>query len=189
MAPSGRIRSSTRPTRRQPRRNPFKKRLPHSKTNQEAIISRNLPSSNSSTTTISDDVEIPSTGCCTPKAQRFRIPEISTCPPAPKKQRLVSNCSLQRSPIAFFAPPDLELFFFFALRDISVWHIYMRVFIEYYHEDHFTSLIKRVVFKLRSCFSLVCVFPSSWEFGILIEWSLETVPLCYCFQTVGHTNH
>lgn len=64
-------------------------------------------------------------GCSTPKAQRFRIPEIVTCPPAPKKQRVVSNCSsLQRSPssrpIAFFAPPDLELFFFFALRDISV---------------------------------------------------------------------
>ncbi|XP_059430961.1 cyclin-dependent protein kinase inhibitor SMR9-like [Corylus avellana] len=121
MAPSGRIRRTTRPTRRQPRRNHFKKRLPHSKTNQEAIIiSRNLPSSNSSSTTISDDIEIPSSGCCTPKAQRFRIPEISTCPPAPKKQRLVSNCSLQRSPIAFFAPPDLELFFFFALQDISV---------------------------------------------------------------------
>jgi len=129
MAPSGRIRS----TRKQPRRsNHFKKRLPHSKNNQEAI-SRNLPSSNSSSTSTStsgdfskiggidfEGVEIPSSGCCTPKAQRVRIPEISTCPPAPKKQKLVSNCSLERSPIAFFAPPDLELFFFFALRDISV---------------------------------------------------------------------
>lgn len=140
MAPSGRIRSSTRPSRKQPRRNNFKKKrlAAHSKNikHQEAIISRNLPSSNcSSSTTSSGDfskigdidfegvVEIPSSGCCTPKAQRFRIPEISTCPPAPKKQRLVSNCSLQRSPIAFFAPPDLELFFFFALRDISVWHM------------------------------------------------------------------
>ncbi|XP_044483722.1 cyclin-dependent protein kinase inhibitor SMR13-like [Mangifera indica] len=62
-----------------------------------------------------------SSGCSTPRAERYRIPEIVTCPPAPKKQRVVSNCSsLQRTPIAFFAPPDLELFFFCALRDISV---------------------------------------------------------------------
>ncbi|KAE8734761.1 hypothetical protein F3Y22_tig00000715pilonHSYRG00136 [Hibiscus syriacus] len=59
--------------------------------------------------------------CSTPKAQRFRIPEIDTCPPAPKKQRsLPSNCSLRRTPIAFFAPPDIELFFVCAFRDISV---------------------------------------------------------------------
>jgi|UniRef100_A0A2N9IRK5 hypothetical protein len=134
MAPSGRTTTTRRPTRK-PRRKNFKKRLVHLK-NQEAI-SRNLPSkSNSSTTTTttgsndfskiddqinSEGVELTSSsGCSTPKAQRFRIPEILTCPPAPKKQRVVSNCSLQRSPIAFFAPPDLELFFFFALRDISV---------------------------------------------------------------------
>ncbi|KAK1560425.1 hypothetical protein Q3G72_026552 [Acer saccharum] len=63
-----------------------------------------------------------SSGCSTPKAERFRIPEIVTCPPAPKKQRVMtsSNCSLHRTPIAFYAPPDLELFFFCALRDISV---------------------------------------------------------------------
>ncbi|XVF47384.1 hypothetical protein PTKIN_Ptkin03bG0104600 [Pterospermum kingtungense] len=58
--------------------------------------------------------------CSTPKAQRFRIPEINTCPPAPKKQRVLSNCLLKTTPITFFAPPDLELFFFFALKDISV---------------------------------------------------------------------
>ncbi|GMN26300.1 hypothetical protein TIFTF001_001262 [Ficus carica] len=61
-----------------------------------------------------------STGCSTPKGRRFRIPEIRTCPPAPKKQRVISNCSIQRTPIAFFAPPDLELFFYLALRGISV---------------------------------------------------------------------
>ncbi|XP_062167302.1 uncharacterized protein LOC133873585 [Alnus glutinosa] len=27
------------------------------------------------------------TGCSTPKAQRFRIPEMSSCPPPPKKRR------------------------------------------------------------------------------------------------------
>ncbi|XP_038902266.1 cyclin-dependent protein kinase inhibitor SMR13 [Benincasa hispida] len=61
-------------------------------------------------------------GCSTPKAERHRIPEILTCPPAPKKPRAVSDCSFRRSPIAFFAPPELELFFFVSLPvpDISV---------------------------------------------------------------------
>ncbi|KAB1200171.1 hypothetical protein CJ030_MR0G007916 [Morella rubra] len=127
MAPSGRTRR--RPTCRKPRRNHFKKRLVASK-NQETSRSSPSKSSAKSSNELSkngeidfEDVEaIPSSssGCSTPKAQRFRIPEISTCPPAPKKQRVISNCSLQRSPIAFFAPPDLELFFFFAVRDISV---------------------------------------------------------------------
>ncbi|KAH7543537.1 uncharacterized protein LOC107412600 [Ziziphus jujuba] len=68
-----------------------------------------------------DDDGVSTSECSTPKAQRFRIPEIVTCPPAPKKQRVVSDFStLQRSPIAFYAPPDLELFFSFALRGISV---------------------------------------------------------------------
>ncbi|XP_021894192.1 cyclin-dependent protein kinase inhibitor SMR9-like [Carica papaya] len=69
-----------------------------------------------------DDDVSSSNGCSTPKAQRFRIPAIDTCPPAPKKKRVISNCStLQRRPIAFFAPPDLELFFFFArIQNISV---------------------------------------------------------------------
>ncbi|XP_050287058.1 cyclin-dependent protein kinase inhibitor SMR9-like [Quercus robur] len=126
MAPSGSTTTRRRPTRK-PRRKYFKKKLVQPK-NQKA--SRSLPSNSSTTTSfnskISDltsegvEVELTSSGCSTPKAQRFKIPEILTCPPAPKKQRVVSNCSLQRSPIAFFAPPDLELFFFFALRDISV---------------------------------------------------------------------
>ncbi|PPD95483.1 hypothetical protein GOBAR_DD07487 [Gossypium barbadense] len=60
-----------------------------------------------------DDIVTAETPFSTPKAQRFRIPEMETCPPAPKKQRLLlSDCSLQTTPIAFFAPPDLELFFF-----------------------------------------------------------------------------
>ncbi|MBA0757778.1 hypothetical protein Gotri_020845 [Gossypium trilobum] len=60
-----------------------------------------------------DDIVTAETPFSTPKAQRFRIPEMETCPPAPKKQRLLlSDCSLQKTPIAFFAPPDLELFFF-----------------------------------------------------------------------------
>ncbi|CAH1428938.1 unnamed protein product [Lactuca virosa] len=55
--------------------------------------------------------ELSSIGCTTPKAQKYQIPEISTCPPAPKKRRLVSSCTLRRTPISFFDPPDIELFF------------------------------------------------------------------------------
>lgn len=62
--------------------------------------------------------------CATPKAEKFRIPEITTCPPAPKKRRVLKRCSsLRRNPIAFFAPPDLELFFFVSLRDFSAWRM------------------------------------------------------------------
>ncbi|KVH90792.1 hypothetical protein Ccrd_007196 [Cynara cardunculus var. scolymus] len=57
------------------------------------------------------DHEISSIGCTTPKAQKYQIPEILTCPPAPKKRRLVSSCTLRRTPISFFDPPDIELFF------------------------------------------------------------------------------
>ncbi|KAG6789454.1 hypothetical protein POTOM_005552 [Populus tomentosa] len=95
---------------------------------KEASIIEDLPS-NSSTTTTSrngcskidgldfEGVDISASACSTPKAERFRIPEIQTCPPAPRKERIISNCSLQRRPIAFFAPPDLELFFFYAIHD------------------------------------------------------------------------
>ncbi|KAK4779563.1 hypothetical protein SAY87_015669 [Trapa incisa] len=47
--------------------------------------------------------------CSTPKGRRFRIPAINTCPPAPKKQRAL----LQRRHVAFFAHPDIDLFFNF----------------------------------------------------------------------------
>ncbi|KAF8009212.1 hypothetical protein BT93_J0258 [Corymbia citriodora subsp. variegata] len=53
--------------------------------------------------------------CSTPKGKKFRIPKIRTCPPAPMKKRVRdSNRSspLQRSPVSFFASPDIELFFF-----------------------------------------------------------------------------
>ncbi|KAI9080789.1 hypothetical protein K1719_037302 [Acacia pycnantha] len=50
-------------------------------------------------------------GCCTPKAERFKIPEIVSCPPAPKKTRVFQNYSSIRSPIAFFSSPDIDLFF------------------------------------------------------------------------------
>lgn len=58
----------------------------------------------------SDDEHENVEACKTPKGERFRIPEITTCPPAPKKRRLMSP--LQKTPITFFLPPpDVELFF------------------------------------------------------------------------------
>jgi hypothetical protein len=89
--------------------------------------SRDLPCSHSTTSTSSKesctvnindqegDKDI--VGCSTPKAQRFKIPEILSCPPAPMKRRVTTKCSSKKSPIVFFAPPDIELFFFFAFRD------------------------------------------------------------------------
>ncbi|RDX72980.1 Cyclin-dependent protein kinase inhibitor SMR13, partial [Mucuna pruriens] len=56
--------------------------------------------------------------CSTPKGKRFRIPEVLTCPPAPKKRRVAITCSSKRSPIAFFASPDIELFFFSAIKTV-----------------------------------------------------------------------
>lgn len=132
---------ATKPRRAQYKRQQKQKQKQHVEQIKQPKINNFedlLPSTSSTTTTTTkknllqldhdDDTSSSSSsgsGCSTPKAQRFRIPEIVTCPPAPKKQRVVSNCSsLQRNPssrpIAFFAPPDLELFFFFALRDISV---------------------------------------------------------------------
>ncbi|XWS73554.1 hypothetical protein CRYUN_Cryun02cG0139400 [Craigia yunnanensis] len=132
MAPTSRRGKTTRKSSK-PRRSHYKNKLVKPKISiQKTSVLEDLPS-NSSTINSDhhyskidgfdiegvDDISTKSP-CSTPKAQRFRIPEIDTCPPAPKKQKVLSNCSLQRTPIAFFAPPDLELFFFFALRDISV---------------------------------------------------------------------
>ncbi|KAG1367028.1 hypothetical protein COCNU_13G008180 [Cocos nucifera] len=65
--------------------------------------------------------DISTSGCSTPKAQRFRIPEHLPCPQAPKKRRLTAlHCSSQTPTISFFTPPDIDLFFLFALHDISV---------------------------------------------------------------------
>lgn len=125
MAPYGsrRRRRTTRSTTTRKTRStlPFKKKQENSE-NQE--ISNVLPLDDSLLKKIDEgdhhnSVEISNNGCSTPKGKKFRIPRINTCPPAPMKRRpssLVSssNCSLRRTPIAFFAPPDLELFFFFA---------------------------------------------------------------------------
>ncbi|KAK7305317.1 hypothetical protein VNO77_43221 [Canavalia gladiata] len=143
MAPSGRTTTTSTtttrratsktktPTTRQKRKTThFKKRKQHHTKSKKQEIATVLPSSCSSISSqdsskevemdTSEVIDVSNSVCSTPKGQKFRIPEISTCPPAPKKPRVLSNCSLRRSPLSFFAPPDLELFFFMALRDVSV---------------------------------------------------------------------
>ncbi|XVE60001.1 hypothetical protein DITRI_Ditri05aG0091600 [Diplodiscus trichospermus] len=129
MAPSSGRGKTTRKSSK-PRRSHYKKKVVKPKISiQQTSVLEDLPSNSSTISSdhrcskiggvVDDDISTTSP-CSTPKAQRFRIPEMDSCPPAPKKQRVISNCSLQRAPIAFFAPPDLELFFFFAPRDIPV---------------------------------------------------------------------
>lgn len=65
-------------------------------------------------------------GCSTPKSEKYKVPEIMTCPPAPKKPRRTvavsvsssKNClDPRRRPITFFTHPDLDKFFTFAASD------------------------------------------------------------------------
>lgn len=119
MAPSGKGRNM-----RKPRRTHYAKT--HVESTEFCAKSSNKDAGGESSKTggtdsydVVDD-DISNKGCSTPRAQRFQIPRIQTCPPAPKKRRIASNCLSQRSPVPFFAPPDLDLFFFVALRDISV---------------------------------------------------------------------
>jgi hypothetical protein len=95
-----------------------KKHLPHSKiqeTSSDLSSSKDMEM-DSVKVVVDDDVSTISNNsvCSTPKGRKFRIPEISTCPPAPKKQRMLSNFSLRR---VIFAPPDLEIFLCVALQD------------------------------------------------------------------------
>ncbi|KAK9939672.1 hypothetical protein M0R45_016361 [Rubus argutus] len=128
MAPTGRTRASRPKTARKARRTNFKKPAVLVKPKNQKRSPPNSPSmSSSSGLPETEGIDFEAVGhhentspCSTPKAERFRIPEIVSCPPAPKKQRVNSNCLFRRTPIAFFAPPDLELFFYFANRGISV---------------------------------------------------------------------
>ncbi|KAK7289703.1 hypothetical protein RIF29_03555 [Crotalaria pallida] len=118
--------TKTRRRTRQPRKTNFKKQHTKSKKQEMPTV---FPSSSSSQDSskegeneVCEVIDVSSSSACsTPKGQKFRLPEISTCPPAPKKPRVLSsNCSLRRSSLSFFSPPDLEQFFFVALRDVSV---------------------------------------------------------------------
>ncbi|KAL1347520.1 hypothetical protein AAHE18_07G011500 [Arachis hypogaea] len=98
MAPSGRTRKTTR---RRRRRSNLKKK--HESTSY-------LISSKDSD---SEVVNSSSSVCSTPKGDKFRIPEISTCPPPPKKPRILTTNSSLRKSLSFFEPPqDLDDVFF-----------------------------------------------------------------------------
>ncbi|KAL2231058.1 UNVERIFIED_CONTAM: Cyclin-dependent protein kinase inhibitor SMR13 [Sesamum indicum] len=127
MSPSCSRRRSRITRKPSSRRTLFKKKKKHSNNLQTAskIQEPSVVSPATSPTKPSTDVENVDSisACSTPKGRRFRIPEIKTCPPAPKKRRVFSaaGCnSLRRTPVAFFAHPDIELFFYLALRGIPV---------------------------------------------------------------------
>ncbi|KAK7371872.1 hypothetical protein VNO80_05238 [Phaseolus coccineus] len=109
MVPSGRTKTSRKRkrTRAKPARSSHCKKQHQESRKQESSKKRDMDFTDVAT-------------CSTPKGQKFRIPQLSTCPPAPKKPRMLSNCSLRRSPLAFFAPPDLDIFFCLALQDLPV---------------------------------------------------------------------
>ncbi|XP_030521139.1 cyclin-dependent protein kinase inhibitor SMR9 isoform X1 [Rhodamnia argentea] len=126
MASKGSRRGRKRRSTAKPRPTHYEKRSLQVKNQESSTSSSTICSDSTSETSTaltgaeSGGEKISGSNCSTPKAQRFRIPKIETCPPAPKKRRVMSSCCLQRRPIAFFAPPDIELFFFFALRGISI---------------------------------------------------------------------
>ncbi|KAK8550670.1 hypothetical protein V6N13_119183 [Hibiscus sabdariffa] len=126
MAPtSGRGKTTRKASKPSPRRSSYTKKLVKADKINTQTTSRELCSEMDGLDHIHSegvDYMASASPCSTPKAQRFRIAEnMDICPPAPKKPRsLPSNYSLPTTPIAFFAPPDIEMFFFCAFRDISV---------------------------------------------------------------------
>lgn len=49
--------------------------------------------------------------CTTPKNQEFRIPEMSECPPAPRKKASERRNKREIPKNGYFQPPDLDKFF------------------------------------------------------------------------------
>ncbi|OAY40471.1 hypothetical protein MANES_09G025100v8 [Manihot esculenta] len=89
---------------------------------QEQVVSTSKGTSLDDLSCLDDDMAASSSSCSTPKAQKFRISERLSCPPAPMKRRVAPKCSSKESSINFFAPPDIELFFFFAFSNITTLH-------------------------------------------------------------------
>eukprot|EP01018_Ginkgo_biloba_P008414 Gb_10849 [translate_table: standard] len=70
-------------------------------------------SSNSNSSSIDTDSDFSCNGeevCTTPKAKEYRIPEFTSCPPAPRKHRVPSRF-LAVPLTGFFIPPDLDSMF------------------------------------------------------------------------------
>ncbi|KAK4441458.1 Cyclin-dependent protein kinase inhibitor SMR13 [Sesamum alatum] len=121
MGPSCRRRARSTRKSSSRRRTLFKNQLQNSRNQESSSLSPADSPVKPSCSDSLEDVEMCSnSGCSTPKAERFRIPEIKTCPPAPKKRRMVTSCFSRRTSISFFAPPDIELFFNYALCSIPV---------------------------------------------------------------------
>ncbi|CAJ2633641.1 unnamed protein product [Trifolium pratense] len=110
--------SRKKTTRRRRTTTNKKKHLPHSKIQETSSDLSSSKDKDMDSVKVVDDDDVSTISnnsvCSTPKGRKFRIPEISTCPPAPKKQRVLSNFSLRR---VIFAPPDLENFLCVALQD------------------------------------------------------------------------
>ncbi|OIT08575.1 hypothetical protein A4A49_53278 [Nicotiana attenuata] len=121
MGPSSYRRSTRRSTTSSQKQQPLKK-------NEEISTISPCKTSLKNNSTMIDGSNSSNEYCCsTPKAKRYQIQEIKTCPPAPKKKRRIvsskscnTSSSLKRTPISLFTPPDSELFLLFAFRDIPV---------------------------------------------------------------------
>ncbi|CAL0335033.1 unnamed protein product [Lupinus luteus] len=127
--PNTKTTTETRIRTKHPRRTNFKNQKKHTKCKKQQIDPI-FPSTCSSISSqysskegdndVCEVIDVTNSACSTPKGHNFRIPEITTCPPAPKKPMVLSsNCSMHRSSLSFFSPPDLE-HFFTALRNVSV---------------------------------------------------------------------
>ncbi|KAK9070265.1 hypothetical protein SSX86_010665 [Deinandra increscens subsp. villosa] len=88
-------------------------RLTSSKIKLPASPTRSNSASDESCTVESEELEVEE--CKTPKSSEHKIPEITTCPPAPKKQRTSSpSCKRRISEFEFFeivARDEIESFF------------------------------------------------------------------------------
>lgn len=120
-----------------------------------------------------EDISV--TVCSTPKAERFRIPKMLSCPPAPKKRRLTSSFvsdSNIRSPITYFAPPEIELFFFLAFQNIPLW-------VDSYLYEKFDYEVTSINTLLATLLSRRCSVRSS-----SFDWLMVNVALALSFPIV-----
>ncbi|GER46048.1 cyclin-dependent protein kinase inhibitor SMR3 [Striga asiatica] len=120
MGPSYRSRKTRSTGKSSSRRKALiKKRAKKSKNQESWTLLPDIPKAFDNKNVENEEV-LSGCNCSTPKAERFRIPEIKTCPPAPKKRRISANCSSRRTSITFFSHPEIELLFNFALCGIPV---------------------------------------------------------------------
>ncbi|XP_057515648.1 cyclin-dependent protein kinase inhibitor SMR13-like isoform X1 [Amaranthus tricolor] len=61
--------------------------------------------------------------CSTPKSEKYKIPKIESCPPAPIKPRSLFS---KRRSIIFFTNPEIDNFLMFAMGDNNIEDNYSR---------------------------------------------------------------